>query len=188
MSKTTNFGLNSFGPEGRISDEGYKFALRDRDTIDKLLYALFNHDHRSVVTSETLTGPKRPSATVSTTGGTLPAGTNYFYSVAWLDGTLSETQVSVSASVRTPDPLPSPEAPSFVVATTGGTLEPGTYKYALAFYQGASGTTRAPSVGAAVVPVGTSTNEVTISLQLLLKVLTGGESTGKVPATLSTGV
>ncbi len=44
MGKTTNFGLNRFGQEGRISDEGYKFSLKDRDIIDTLLFSLFMLD------------------------------------------------------------------------------------------------------------------------------------------------
>lgn len=164
MSKTTNFGLNSFGPEGRISDEGYKFSLRDRETIDKLLWTMFNHTHRAVDTTETLAGPKRVTTEVSTSGGTLPAATDFFYAVAWLDANLNETQVSVAVTARTPDPLPSPDAPLLTTATTGGSLEPGTYKYALAYYQGSSGFTRAPNISSVVVPEGTSTNIVTITL------------------------
>jgi len=29
MAKTTNFGLEKFGAEGRISDNGNKYSLRD---------------------------------------------------------------------------------------------------------------------------------------------------------------
>ena len=163
MAKTTNFGLNKFGQEGRISDEGYKFSLRDRETIDTLFYDLYNHDHTGA--SQTFfAGPEhRPTLTLNTTGGTLPAGVNLFYRYSYLDAVGNESAASVENVVTTASPIIPPDSPLLQTATTGGSLTPGTYKYALSYYQG-SAQTRAPNISTISVPSGTVTNTVTITL------------------------
>ena len=166
MGKTTNFGLNRFGQEGRISDEGYKFSLKDRDIIDTLLFTLFNHDHRAV-NSFTFIGPQnRPTLTLNTTGGTLPASADLFYRLSFRDDNGNETEGSISATVRTPAPIPPPDSAGLVTATTGGSLTPGTYKYALSYTQG-SAQTKAPNIQTISIPTGTVTNTVTITLPLI---------------------
>lgn len=173
MGKTQHYGLNKFGAEGRLSDEGYKFTLRDRDLIDVLFHTLNNHDHGPVETNMALEGPP-PSVyldlTLATTGGVLPAGRDYYYKFSYLDTNGNETGASSAVLISTPNPLPAPESQVLEVATIGGGLDPGTWKYAMAFYQtGAAGggTTTAPNLSTAVVPTGTSTNVVTIPLQEL---------------------
>ncbi len=166
MGKTTNFGLNRFGQEGRISDEGYKFSLKDRDIIDTLLFTLFNHDHRAV-NAFTFIGPQnRPTLTLNITGGTLPARTDLFYRISYRDDNGNETEGSISATVRTKDPIPPPESSGLTTADTGGSLTPGTYKYALSYTQG-SAQTKAPNIQTISIPTGTVTNTVTITLPLI---------------------
>lgn len=167
MGKTQNFGLNSFGSEGRISDEGYKFTSKDRDLIDTLLYTLYQHDHREV-SDVRVTGPRfNPELVAVPSGGVFGAGQTWHYVVSFMDRQGNETEASVASTVTTPPPLPSPEAQVLTVATTGGALPPGTYRYALSFYQAAGGETRAPNLSTATIPVGTSTNKVTVPLPAL---------------------
>lgn len=167
MGQTQHFGLNKFGSEGRLSDEGYKFSLKDREIIDSLFWTLYNHDHRDV-TAETLNGPTfYPETTVNTTGGTLGPNTTFFYRVSYLDAYGNETVASPAATAITSAVLSPP--PIMVVATqsTGGTLDPGTYRYALSYYQSSGGETTAPNIATVTVPVGTSTNQNTITLDSL---------------------
>ena len=169
MGKTQHYGLNKFGAEGRISDEGYKFTLRDRDLIDTLLYTLSTHDHKPTLQSETLAGPP-PNVyldlTLSTISGTLPSGKNYFYKFSYMDANGNETAASSAVSVSTPTALTPPQSQVLTVATIGGSLTPGTYKYAMAFYQ-TTGVTTAPNLSTALIPAGTNTNTVTIPLEEL---------------------
>jgi hypothetical protein len=163
MATTQNFGLNKFGVEGRISDNNYKFSDKDRDLLDALLYTLYQHDHRPVSQGVTLASPSlAPVLTVSTTGGTIAAATTVFYRIAFVDSSGNETASSVSAFATTDEPLANPPTVVLSTATTGGTLEPGTYRYALSFYQSAGGETRAPNPQTIVVPAGTTTNTITI--------------------------
>ena len=169
MAKTQYFGLNKFGAEGKLSDEGHKFTQRDRDLIDTILYTLMTHDHAGASAS-TLAGPPAGiylDLTLVTSGGTLPAGRDYYYKFSYIDATGNETQASSAILISTPDPLSPPDTQNLTTATTGGTLDPGTYKYALAFYQDAGGVTTAPNISTITVPLGTSTNTVTIPLPTL---------------------
>lgn len=171
---TQNFSLEQFGPSGRISDNNYKFTDRDRETIDALLWTLYNHTHSDTSVLPTLAGPEfRPSLTLSTTGGTLPAGQIMYYKASYVDETGNETEASPAGSLSTPDPLPSPPVMTVAYATTGGALEPGIYRYALAYYQTGIGVTRATNVATINVPIGTLTNEVTITLDSLPTGATG---------------
>lgn len=183
MPKTNNFGLNYFGAEGRISDEGYKFSDKDRRTLDALLWTLFNHDHQSEA-SAALEGPganNPPTLTLGTTSGTLPAGRDFHYKFSYLDASGNETAASITGSISTPDPILPPAAPALATASAGGTLAAGTYKYALAFYQ-ASGETTAPNIATIVVPVGTVTNTVTITLPAIADGAVGWRIYRKSPA------
>lgn len=166
MSSTSNFGFEKFGPEGRISDNNYKFTDRDRDTLDALLWTLVNHDHRHVDGADSvLAGPfHRPLLESLNTGGTIPAGQTMYYKVAYVDEFGNETEAGTSASVNTDPPLPSPPVMPISYETTGGALNPGVYRYAFAYYQSTGGLTRATNITSINVPVGTSTNEITIEL------------------------
>jgi hypothetical protein len=169
VAKTQYFGLNKFGADGRLSDEGYKFTLRDRDLIDTILYTLMTHNHATSAISA-IEGPPAGiylDLTVSASGGTIPAGRDYYYKFSYQDAQGNETQASSAILISTPDPISAPDTQNLSTASTGGTLEPGTYKYALAFYQDAGGVTTAPNVSTITVPLGTSTNTVTVPLPTL---------------------
>jgi hypothetical protein len=172
MGKTTNFGLNKFGQEGRISDEGYKYSNKDRETLDALLYTIYQHDHR-LTTQTTFIGPQhRPELTLNTTGGTIPAGTESFYRISFIDSFGNETEGSISETERTANPISPPESPSLSSVDTGGSLTPGTYKYALSYYQGTA-QTRAPNIQTTSVPTGTVTNVITVTLPTIAPGATG---------------
>lgn len=185
-SLTTHLGFNKFGPSGAIADEGYKFALKDRELLDALLWTLLNHDHRQVYNAR-LADPsfdQPPALTVSTTGGTLPAGKNYFYKFSYIDADGNETAGSTAGFTNTPPALAAPVSQNLTTATTGGTLAPGTYRYAMSFYQSAGGQTTAPNISTIVVPTGTSTNTVTIPLQTLPSGATGWKIYRRAPGEL----
>lgn len=171
MAKTQHFGLNHFGAEGRLSDEGHKFTSRDRILLDAILHSIATHDHRPVSAGGgVLAGPPAGiylELVVSTTGGTLPAGRDYYYKFSYVDANGNETEASSALLVSTPDLITPPETQNLTTATTGGSLAPGTYKYALAFYQAAGGVTTAPNLSSISIPFGTGTNTVTIPLPTL---------------------
>ena len=164
MGKTQNFGLNKFGAEGRISDDGYKFSNKDRDLIDTLLYTLFQHDHR-VVAAPVSSPEQAPVLTLSTSGGSIPAGTDLYYGISFVDTFGNETAISPLAYLRSPEPLEPPGTPTLSTSSTGGSLAGGTYRYAVAFYQSSGGVTRAPNDQSIIVPTTTSTNTITVSLE-----------------------
>lgn len=164
MASTQNFGLSKF-PPGAITDEGNKFTLKDRELIDALLYTLFNHDHQAPEEGDVLEGfsPLVFPELDLDTAGTIPAGRTLYYKVAYLDINGNETVASATAVVATPAPLPPPPIPSVVVSPTGGTLVPGTYRYALSYYQGATAQTPATNIVVVTVPPGTNTNTITLT-------------------------
>lgn len=168
MARTQHLGLNKFGAEGRISDEGYKFSLRDRDLIDSILQTLMTHDHQSTaIGGGAIPGPLPTSyleLEVLDTGGILLAGRDYYYKFSYLDANGNETEAGPAVLASTPDLLLTPGPQVLATATTGGSLAPGTYKYALAYYQNAGGVTTAPNLSTVIVPTGTATNVVTIPL------------------------
>ncbi len=169
MARTQHYGFNKFGAEGRISDEGYKFSLRDRDLIDAVLQSFSTHNHQAV-SSNILDGP--PTGiflvpTLITNLGALQAGRDYYYKFSYLDANGNETAASSAILASTPDATVPPESQILATADTGGSLLAGTYKYALGFYQDAGGLTTAPNLSTIVVPTGTSTNTITIPLPLV---------------------
>jgi hypothetical protein len=158
---TSNFGLESFGAEGSLSQNGYKFTLKDREIIDALVWTLFQHDHRATQSAQ-LEGPgARPTVTAGT-GGTFKAGSYYYYRISYLDVNGNETQASQEQAIVFDPALTPPAAPTLVAATTGGTLDPGVFRYALSFYQTGGYETTAPNYGS-VTTTG-STSQITVGL------------------------
>jgi len=182
MSSTQYFGFERFGPEGRISDNNYKFSGRDKDTLDSILWTLVQHDHRDTSVESTMAGPgDRPDLTSSSTGGTIPAGQTMYYKVSYVDSFGNETESSIASTSSTESPLPSPPVMGVSYVTTGGALDPGVYRYALAYYQSGIGTTKATNITSINVPVGTSTNVITITLDSLPTGATGWQIYRKGP-------
>lgn len=168
MGITKYFGLSKFGSEGRISDDNYKHTLRDREFLDSLLYYLATHDHRAISDSVLNGGPDaRPTLTFSNSSGALSSNTTYRYRISYIDGVGNETLASTSNSYTTPSAIGSPPVMQLDTASTGGFLEAGTYRYALSYYQDGGGESTANNTNSIIVPIGTSTNTVTVTLNTL---------------------
>jgi hypothetical protein len=161
---TQYFGLAKLGSGEGLSDAP-KFASDDRDLIDQALYNAVQHRH----TGASVGAPTEAlTLTLSATGGTIPAATTVRYKYTYIDPDTGETLASPEASVTTADPLAAPAAPTYVLQSIGGALEPGQYFYVLTEYVGSSTVeTKAEIPVSVIIPVGTSTNEVTLVLPAL---------------------
>jgi hypothetical protein len=104
-----------------------------------------------------------------------------------VDSDGNETEASTAGFVNTAPPLASPQSQTPTTLTTGGTLEPGTYRYAMSFYQ-ASGETTARNISTITVPTGTSTNTITIPLETVPSGATGTKIYRKGPGDLEYGL
>lgn len=134
MTFTRRFGFWKFGGQagGTIADQGNQFSLRDRDAMDAILAALETHAHTG---GTALVNPSTaPTASTSTTGGSLPAGTTQYYVVSYVDQFGLETAASPEIAVAMPAPVPAPNAPA-LTPNAAGSLQPGTYYYGLTFGQ-----------------------------------------------------
>lgn len=79
-------------------------------------------------TTTELAAPVLSAPTTATTGGTIAAGTTYFYKATALNA-LGETIGSTEVSLAIAAALTTPVNAAFTTATTGGTLAAGTYSY-----------------------------------------------------------
>jgi hypothetical protein len=150
MALTPRFGLTAAGGNdgATIVDDGNKFTLEDRFTIDRVLNALERHRH-NVLPGESLE-PMLPTAALGTSG-TLPPGADLYYSVSFVDRDGLETVGSEEVLVQTPAPIAPPGAP-FVETTDGGTLPVGLYYYVLTALRGSEESTISAPVTAQVIP------------------------------------
>lgn len=138
MGLTRRWGLFKFGGSqgGSIGANGNQFSTRDRDTLDAVLAALESHTHEGgTLVADPSTGP---TLTQAATGGTIPAGVDVYYRVAFLDAWGLETAASNEVYITTPAAIDAPAAPA-LTPTAGGTLPAGVYYYALTFFQNATG-------------------------------------------------
>jgi hypothetical protein len=134
--QTPRFDFNFFGgdTDGTLADDGDKFTGEDRLTLDTILAALENHDHRVPSTTSAPVGT--PSLGLVTNGGALEGGTTYYYVVSFVNADGLETISSPEASQATPDLLEAPDPPQGETGTAAGTLAPGVYYYALTGIRG----------------------------------------------------
>lgn len=171
--RTTNYDLNTLGAGERLSDDGYKILGADRLLIDRLLQ-LGAEGHRHSGDATVLAAPTLGPALALGTGGTLPAGVRAHYAYTLIDADGMETAASPAAFIDTPPPVAAPGKPTLVAATTGGTLPPGTYYYLLSAYTSANTSeTEAGPAATVSVPVGTSTNAITVTMPALPAGATG---------------
>lgn len=137
MGTTRNFNLQTLGPGQSISDNGYKFSLRDREVIDALLRAALSHRHTGDPLAEDVVAPAAPTVAVAVgESGTLQSDFSYHYRVSLVDEYGRESEASEATSFVTDADITAPVAPSLAASVTGGTLGPGTYLYAISLYQG----------------------------------------------------
>lgn len=129
---TENFGFSLIN---KVSDLGDSYNS-DISLIDKVLKVMSGIGDGSSVTVDTpvsaLTGSSSP-------GGDLPPESTYWYKYTFIDPASGlESSSSPAFQISTNDLIPSPNAPSLEVTTSGGTLSPGTYNYALSAYYSTS--------------------------------------------------
>ena len=170
---TSHYGLKKLTANDTFSSDGYKFTDADRDQMDALLYlGAEGHHHTGASTG---TGPTlAPSLTLSSTGGTLAAGVTYYYVYTYVNEYGQESTASPVASQATPALVDYPDAAILSTTTTGGSLVPGPYYYVLSAYQTSNTVeTRALNPSFITVPVGTSTNKITLTLPDLPSGATG---------------
>ncbi len=136
MVTTQNFGLAKIiDGSGRLSDGGYKFSSADRDTIDTLLLiGTTTHKHTGG-TELAVATPASPTLTTASGSGNIPGGTTLYYRISVLAPDGLESKASDPVFVTTAAPLGMPGVPTIQPFKTGGTLEPGTYAYAVSAWQ-----------------------------------------------------
>lgn len=164
MGSTDHYGLQKLGANESFALNGYKFTDADRDTIDQKLYlgAEGHHHTGNDGTGETPT--LGPSLSLSTTGGTIPAGTRVAYKIGYVNSIGEESAASPESYVDTPAAIAIPGNPTLTTATTGGVLNPGNYYYVLSAYTMASTVeTRALNTAYITIPAVTATNTNTVT-------------------------
>lgn len=164
LRETTHFGLTRYGAGEPVSKNGFAVSDSNLSTIDKLLYAALNHTHTGDPALGNPTDP--PTMLAVSTGGTLPAGTTYYYRTTFVDQWGLETAASPEGSVTTPSPISAPVAPLAVVETSSGTVTPGVYSYLIAYVDAYGGTTTPSPLSAAQV-LGGVTNRIRLGLPTL---------------------
>lgn len=168
MSETTpetnHFGLTRIGQGEQLSKNGYAFSDLDRVSLDSILYAAITHSHDG---SNRLSDPLvPPTLAAAPLGGTLPAGTTFYYRVSLVDKYGLETAASPETSVTTAPPLSAPTPPSAVVETTSGTIAPGTWSYILTYITSTGGETTISSPNNVQVTTG-NTNRIRLTLPVM---------------------
>lgn len=159
---TNHYGLIRFTFSESLATNDYQFTSRNLDVIDQVLHKL----ESEVFTGSAAIGtPGPPTLLLSSVGGNIPSGRTVRYKITWVDGFGAESAASVESVISTPGPVSSPGAPSLSVVTTGGTLKPGNYFYALSAYVSAdTNETRVGTQAYLAASVGTSTNTFTLTL------------------------
>lgn len=160
-----NYGLVVLKPGDKLSSLGYGFLDGNIKKIDRILGSSAAHDHTS--TASALVDPvTKPTLTLDTTSGNLPAGTTIRYRYTYVDQYGSETAGSPEETVSTAAVIQKPAAPSATVFATGGVLLGGAYSYVLTAYT-ASGNSEETNRGGSYntsVSFTTSTNLITLTL------------------------
>lgn len=166
--ETNNYGLDRLGAGDDFSDRGYKFTDADRQLIDRLLYMGAEGHHHTGAAALVADPSVAPGVTLSETGGTIPAGTRVYYKYTWVDVNGFESAASPEGYVDTPTQVLEPSSPTLLVQSTGGTLLPGVYYYILSCYTNVNTQeTKATAPAYVTVPVGSTTNQITLVLPTL---------------------
>jgi hypothetical protein len=149
MALTPRFGLSAVGGTqgGTIVDDGQKYTLEDRYSIDRILGALEKHDHTKLPADTPV--PNAPTAVLGR-AGTLPAGKTYYYKVAFVDRDNLESAGGPEVSISTPAPVSEPGSPQ-LNSLEGGNLEPGVYYYTLTAIRGTEESTIGPPVSGTAI-------------------------------------
>lgn len=167
---TTHFGFTRINSGEAFSKDGWAFSDADRVRLDDLIFALVNHQHTGEPPLGDPTDP--PTFVAVSTGGHLPAATEFFYRISYIDRFGLETAASPEDSITTPNPIGPPAAPSATVESASGVLLPGTYSYLATYYDAYGGETTPSSINNVQVVSGT-TNRIRLDFGSLPTGVTG---------------
>lgn len=172
MANTENFGFKILGPGDSLDEDGYQFVNGDRVRMDTILNALMEHSHTGSGSSSE-SADDAPQLSLGSSGN-ISAGRRLYYRYTLVDENGNESAASPTAHVDTPDAVSSPAASALSVATTGGTLLPGTYYYGVTAYTSASSLeTKMNATAYVTVAAGSSANVITLTLPSLPSGATG---------------
>lgn len=172
-NRTRHLLLSYLGRTDKVSDDDYKVLGRDRDTLDTVIWAALNHQHRGGSESG-ITAQNGLHLTLDQTQGVLPAGTFLYYKYALVDARGVESLPCAEVSIRTPDPIGAPTAPTTATDPAGGVLLPGDYSYVLSAFKGANTLeTQATNVARVLLPAGSTHYRVILTLPPLPAGATG---------------
>lgn len=182
MSFTDHYGLQRLTDDD-ISENSFKFSDADRVAIDRLLY-LGAEGHRHTGGAASSDAPTLgPTVQLVTSSGSIPSSRRVYYKYTYVDGDGLETTESPEVHVDTPAAISSPAAPTLATTTTTGTLNPGSYYYALSAYQSFDDLETVVGTAAYIaVPYTTATNKNTLTLPTLPSGATGFNVYRKGPA------
>jgi hypothetical protein len=164
MQTTPFAGLTALDPGESLSGNGYAFQGRDRQVIDRLLQVgavTHRHDGHGALGDPTAAPAVNAFAG---NGGAIGPGVSISVGYTLLDGLGGETQLSETATVSTPEPVPAPDdVPTSAVVTSSGALRAGLYYYVVTLKDAAGGETTAGPVLAVTIPQGSDTNTVRLT-------------------------
>lgn len=174
MTDTVHYGLRVLDST-QFAADNWKYTHADRTLIDLLLFLGAEGHHHTGALADALAPTSGPGLAVSSSGGLLPGGARARYVYTLLSSSGVESGPSPEAYIDTPPVVAAPAiATNPVVVATTGTLGPGPYFYALSAYQSTTTfETLAPNKLFVAVPLGTSTNKITITLPALPSGATG---------------
>lgn len=163
--ETSHYGFQKLTQGDPFSTNGYKFTEADREQMDRLIW-LGAEGHHHTGEDSIVVGPSvAPSLALSLTGGTIPAGSTVYYKYTYVDENGNETAGSPESSVETPAAVAEPGTPTLSILSTGGSLQPGNYYYVLSAYTNAiTQETMARNPNYITVPIGTTTNKITLTM------------------------
>jgi hypothetical protein len=141
MHRTAFAGLTALDPNDQITVDGSSFLYGNTPIIDRLLrVGCVTHRHDAHLGIGNPVGTL--SASVTQTGGQIPAGTTIYMGYTLVDSQGGETMLSPVVTVNTQGPIiPDVEPPTASAQYTGGQLPVGGYSYAINYRDAAGGRT-----------------------------------------------
>lgn len=164
LPESVHFGLTRLGAGEPASKNGWALSDSNVVTLDQLIYAALNHTHSGDPALGDPTDP--PTMVAVSTGGTLPAGTTFYFTSTFVDQWGLETASSPEASVTTASPIVAPNAAAATVETSSGTVSPGVYSFLITCVDAYGGETTPSPLSSAQV-LGGSTNRIRLNLPSL---------------------
>lgn len=134
---SAHYQLTKLAAGEDFSVNDYAFTRRNIDSIDQKLYLGAEGHHHDGVDSAVSDPVTSLGVELIAGGGNIPGGRTMRYKYTWVDQYGQETAPSPEVTVTTPAPIASPSVPT-VAFTTGGTLLPGNYFYALTAWKDAN--------------------------------------------------